>query len=323
MIIFKKALEIVHRFLESNCSMYAAGLTYFTLLSIIPILCCILVLAKTCKVDHYAREQINTRIDAMITNIEKGQDDNLVNLAKFDEKELEKKRIAAEEFATQARAISNALFKRIDNFDIGTLGWIGFGMLLWTVVSALGMVEVSLNRIWGVLKSRPIWKRMYIYLLLMIVLPLVGAVAMSMPILKIAKNVIVSTLGATWLTKWAGDGLVWFIDWWGFRLLITLFFTSLMFGLLFWVIPNCAVKFKKAFYGGILTALLFGGWVKLCAIAQIGIAKSSALYGSFAILPIVLAWLYMSWQIVLFGACIVKTLHESLSLSLNIEIEKK
>ena len=42
------------------------------------------------------------------------------------------------------------------------------------------------------------------------------------------------------------------------------------------------------------------------AVAQVGIAKSSALYGSFAFMPIVLAWLYMSWQIVLLGANMVR-----------------
>ena len=52
--------------------------------------------------------------------------------------------------------------------------------------------------------------------------------------------------------------------------------------------------------------------MKICAVAQVGIAKSSALYGSFAFLPIVLAWLYMSWQIVLLGACIT---HASMAVA--------
>ena len=34
-----------------------------------------------------------------------------------------------------------------------------------------------------------------------------------------------------------------------------------------------------------------------------------AMYGSFAFLPIVLAWLYMSWQIVLLGECMVRAFH--------------
>ena len=55
-----------------------------------------------------------------------------------------------------------------------------------------------------------------------------------------------------------------------------------------------------------VTAILFGGWWKICAILQVGIARASMLYGSFAFLPILLTWIYTSWQIVLFGAVLVR-----------------
>ena len=73
---------------------------------------------------------------------------------------------------------------------------------------------------------------------------------------------------------------------------------------------NGKVKFMCAWLGGLVTAVLLGAWVKICSVAQVGIAKSSALYGSFALLPIILAWLYMTWQIVLLGANMVKALEE-------------
>jgi len=299
--------SIVFSFFDNNCSMHAAGLTYFALLAVIPVLCCVLVAAKACHVDQYARQAINDRIDMLITNVEKGQEDDLVKLTAQSEDELEKKRIAAEEFAGMARKTSNALFARIDSFDIGTLGWVGFGFLLWTAISSLGMVEISFNQIWGIAKPRPIWKRAYTYLFIMVVLPVLATVAMSLPIMNVVKNVIVATLGATWLTKWAGDGIIWFLDSTVFRLALTLVFASVFFGFFYWMMPNCRVRVRYAWYGGLITAFFFGAWVKVCAIAQVGIARSSALYGSFAFLPIVLAWLYMSWQIVLLGAIIVRS----------------
>jgi membrane protein len=66
--------------------------------------------------------------------------------------------------------------------------------------------------------------------------------------------------------------------------------------------PNTRVRFHAALVGGVVTALLFIAWLRLCAALQVGVARYSAIYGSFAILPILLAWVYMSWQIVLFGA---------------------
>ena len=306
----KKTIEwgkrVVKGFLENHCSLHAAGLTYFSMLALIPVLCCILVLAKVVHVDHYAQEQLNAQIDAFITNVEKGQDDSLSKLAPQDAEKARKKKIAAEEFAKQARGFSDQLFSRIAKFDVRRMGWIGFLMLLWTVISSLGQVEVCLNEIWGVGKARPIWRKAYLYLFVATVMPVFATLAMSLPILNVVKDVIVATMGATWLTKWVSDGLVWFIDFWAFRLAISLGFASLAFGYFFWVLPNCKVRFRHAWYGGLATAILFGAVLKLCAVAQVGIAKSSALYGSFAFLPIVLAWFYMSWQVILLGANMVR-----------------
>ena len=298
---------VARAFLDNHCSLHAAGLTYFSMLAMIPILCCILVLAKMAHVDSFARTQIDKHIDAMITSIEKSQQEISAEEVETDPEKAKalKKKIAAEEFAKQARQFSDRTFERIDKFNIGRMGWIGLGLLLWTVISSLGQVEISLDEIWGVEKTRPIWKKAYLYLFVALVVPVLATLAMSMPVLNVIKNIIVATAGATWLTKWVSDGLVWFIDSMAFRLAVSIGFASLAFGYFLWVMPNCRVKFKHAWYGGVLTAILFGAVLKLCAVAQVGIARSSALYGSFAFLPIVLAWFYMSWQVVLLGACFV------------------
>ena len=106
----KKTLDWVKRvvssFLDSNCSMHAAGLTYFSMLAIVPILCVLLFAAKNLGVDEYAEKQINIQLDAMIANIEKGQNDDLALLAAHSDEELEKKSMVAREFASTARDIS-------------------------------------------------------------------------------------------------------------------------------------------------------------------------------------------------------------------------
>ena len=279
-------------FTRNDCPMHAAGLTYFSLLAVIPALCCMLALAKTCHVDRYARERIDGRIDAFISGIEKGGD--ALPTTAWGGATLpidnEKRRIAAGEFAREARNFSNALFERIDRFDVGTLGWIGTALLLWTVVSSLGMVEVSFNRIWTVARPRPIWKRVCTYLFIMLVVPVLAALAMTMPAIEMA---------ARWgLHALPCGGLV--------RFALTYISASHLFALFFSVMPNRKVAFGPALKGGAITALMFGAWLKICAVAQVGIAASSALYGSFAVLPILLTWLYMSWQIVLLGACITR-----------------
>lgn len=307
-VVFAKTA--LKSFMDNHCSMHAAGLTYFSMLALVPIMCILLLAAKTLGADDLVRRHINTQIEAMIQNIESGQEDGLVTATVSDEEALEARRQVARELGQKAREISDALFERIDKFDVGTLGWIGFVMLLWTVISSIGMVEVSFNEIWDVEKPRPIWKRALSYLSVVIILPVIGALAMSMPILNIAKNIIIATLGATWLTEWVSTGIIWFLDSWIFRMGITMTFATLDFAFLFLALPNCKVEFRDAVKGGAITAVAFGLWMRLCAIAQIGVAKSSALYGSFAFLPIILAWMYMSWQIVLAGAVFARAFHD-------------
>lgn len=301
---------VVMAFLKNNCSMHAAGLTYFSLLAVIPTLCILLFGAKQLGVDDYARTEINRQLDMMISNIENGQEDDMAMLASYlgTDEQREQRKMAALEFGKQARQISDILFEKIEQFNIKTLGWIGFGFLLWTVISSLSMVEVSFNEIWEVPKARPIWRRCALYLFISVVLPIIVALAMSVPTLTVIKDVIVATMGASWLTKWVSDGLIAMLESKLFAFAVMLTFTSLNFAFLFKVIPHKPVDSKRAFIGGLVTAVLFGGWIKVCAVAQVGIAKSSALYGSFAFLPIILAWIYMSWQIVLLGACMVRAM---------------
>ncbi len=296
-------------FLANNASMHAAGLTYFSMLAIVPILCVLLLAARVLHAERYVRERIDEQIELAIDNIEKGQEDQLAAVA-IDEKTREARRQAAQEFGKQARDLSNQLFSKIEQFDVSTLGWVGFLFLLWTVVSSMSMVELSFNQIWEVSKQRPIWSRVWLYLSIAIVLPVLGALAMSIPVLNVVKNVIIAIGEKIWLTQWLSTGLLALLDSWAFRLSVTLLFSSISFAFIFWIVPNCPVRFKHAWWGGLITAVLFSAWIKVCAIAQVGIANSSALYGSFALLPIILAWLYMSWQILLLGASMVRSFNQ-------------
>lgn len=313
MFFIRNIRSAVKLFLANNCAMHSAGLTYFTLLAVIPMLCCMLVVAKACGVDRVARDQINARIDSLITSVEKGQEDALAKIAAPLDGKCEEKRIAAQYFAKQAREVSNSVFERIENFDVETFGWIGFSLLLWTLVSSLGMVEASFNGISGIAKPRPIWKRLYAYAFVMVILPVLATVAMSVPVLKIAKDIVIATAGSLWLTKWVSAGLVCIIDALVFRMLLSVAFASLLFAFFFWAMPNCRMNLKQSFSGGVFTAVFFALWLKFCAVAQVGISRSSALYGSFAFFPIVLTWVYISWEIVLFGFCFARSFDAEIS----------
>lgn len=291
-------------FLKHRCGLHAAGLTYFSLLAFVPMLCLLMIFAKTCGADALAREKINEQLDAAITRIEQGQAQAPAKDAPPAQvEEARRKAEASKELARQAREFSNDMFDRIKKMDVKALGWIGFLMLMWTAISTFSQVETSMNEVWEVEKARPLWKRCGLYLFISMILPLLVAFAMSLPILHVVKDAVDATLGSMGYTKWLGDKLVAVLSSRLFGYAVALTFATVAAAFVLKVIPHRRVGVRAAMEGGFLTAVLFGGWMKICTSAGVGIAKSSALYGSFATVPILLAWIYMSWQVVLLGSC--------------------
>ncbi len=67
------------------------------------------------------------------------------------------------------------------------------------------------------------------------------------------------------------------------------------------VMPNTNVKWQSAVFAAIVAGTIFE-MVQWAYISfQIGVAGYNAIYGSFAALPLFLAWLQLSWLIILFG----------------------
>ena len=80
--------------------------------------------------------------------------------------------------------------------------------------------------------------------------------------------------------------------------------TALCFTLLYVWLPNVKVRFRDAACGGFFAALAFLGMQKGFA-AYIGMVPTfSLLYGAFAVVPIFLLWLYLSWCLVLLGGLV-------------------
>ncbi|HIA11854.1 MAG TPA: YihY/virulence factor BrkB family protein, partial [Flavobacteriales bacterium] len=68
------------------------------------------------------------------------------------------------------------------------------------------------------------------------------------------------------------------------------------------VMPNTKVNFGAALFAGVIAGTIFQLTEFLYVNFQIGVASYNAIYGSFAALPLFLAWLQISWLIILFGA---------------------
>jgi membrane protein len=182
----------------------------------------------------------------------------------------------------------------LENTRGGLIAGIGVIMLLWTVINVLGDIESSFNAIWGVRKGRSLGRKFSDYLALMLVCPLLLVtsggitVAVSSQVkLVLLKIPFVANLGPfVFLTL----------------KLLPYVFLWVLFSLVYSFMPNTKVRWSSALVAGITagTAVQITQWIYINF--QVGVAKYNAIYGSFAALPLFLAWLQLSWTITLFGA---------------------
>lgn len=78
----------------------------------------------------------------------------------------------------------------------------------------------------------------------------------------------------------------------------------LLFTVFNWVLPSCRVKLVAAAVGGLVTTILFEFAKFLFTWYLRRFPTYQLIYGALASVPIFLAWLYVSWTVILLGAII-------------------
>ena len=123
---------------EDRCLLRASSLTFYTLLSIVP-------------------------VAAMFFGIAKG-----FGFEKRLEKELFDKFPGQEEVLSQVINFSNSL---LDQTQGGLIAGIGLLILFWSVLKILGHIEMALNDIWGIKEHRSWGRKFSDYLSIMLISP--------------------------------------------------------------------------------------------------------------------------------------------------------
>ena len=185
---------------------------------------------------------------------------------------------------------TDMIISSIDRTNVGTLGTLGAVTLLLTVNSVLGTIEASFNDIWRVAHARTLWRKATDYL---------GVVLLT-PFLMLAGVAITSAAQVQGVVQWLSEGAIGSVTTQVLRL-TPIVINAVGIGVLYAVMPNRRPAWRPI----VISALVAGAaWqvVQWTYIAlQIGVASNNAIYGALAQLPITLAWLYVSWAIVLFG----------------------
>jgi len=176
-----------------------------------------------------------------------------------------------------------------------TLTAVGVGFLVVTSFLMLKSIEAAFNRIWQVDRPR---KGLPSFLLYWAVLSL-G------PLLLGLGFVLTSYVASLPLVSGATEVLG------GRQRLLSLLpflSSSAAFTLLYAAVPNCPVPLRHALVGGTLVALLFEAAKRSFALFVTHFPSYELIYGAFAAVPLFLAWIYISWMILLLGAELVRGL---------------
>ncbi|MDH4114496.1 MAG: YihY family inner membrane protein [Burkholderiaceae bacterium] len=191
--------------------------------------------------------------------------------------------------------ISTTVLRYVNEFASQATRLTAFGLIFLGLTALLMIITVDrvLNDIWRVRDRRPLAQRVLIYWAIISLGPVViGASLSASSYLWSLSSDAVSQLPGLLRSV---------LDY------APLLVSGFAYAALYVFVPNRRVAWRDALIGGFIAAILaeivkgvFGVFVSR------GTARS--LYGAFAVLPLFLIWVYLSWYVLLFGAAISATL---------------
>ena len=188
--------------------------------------------------------------------------------------------------------VADKIIEYIDRTNVQALGWVGVATLLFTVLSLVGTIEKAFNTIWHVQKGRTTWRKVTDFFPVIVFGPIILFVASSFNVSLQQQEMVSAVLSVE---------AIGFLE--GLFLKVAPYLLIILaFTMMYAFIPHVRVNFSGALIGGAVGGVMWQmaqwGYINW----QIGAAKYNAIYGSFAQLPVLLIWIYISWVIVLLGS---------------------
>jgi membrane protein len=258
-----KAARVIHGLVrdifEGQLSLRAMSLVYTTLLSFVPLLAVSFSVLKGFGVHN--------QIEPLLLKF----------LAPLGDKATE---------------ITTRIIGFVDNMQVGVLGSVGVGLLIYTVISLIQKIERAFNSIWHTTQTRPIGQRFSNYLSVILVGPLLMFTAVGLTA-TVMSNAFVQAVMAI---EPFGSAISLLTQLVPYLLVIGAFAFVYVF------MPNARVRPQSALIGAIVSGIMWeaSGWIFASFVASS--ARYTAIYSGFAILIMFMIWIYLSWLILLLGA---------------------
>lgn len=163
-------------------------------------------------------------------------------------------------------------------------------LLAVTALLMLVTIEKTLNEIWRVKEPRHGFQRLLMYWAVLTLGPLLGGCALAISTYVFSMPLISDVTTSS-----------------GFLLFLPMLLGAACFTLIYVAVPNCRIPLGHAVIGGCSAALAFE-MAKFLFGILVANTNFAVIYGTFAVVPLLLLWIYLCWIIVLLGAEFVKAL---------------
>ena len=239
---------------QGQLSLQAMSLVYTTLLSLVPLLAVSFSVLKGFGVHN--------QIEPLLLNF-------------------------LEPLGEKGEKITKQIIGFVENVDVGVLGSLGLGLLIYMIVSLIYKVEKVFNFTWRIEHSRSFVQRFSDYLSVILIGPVLvfsalGTTASFMSTAFVQKLVAIQTLGLVIEST---------------SQLVPYLFIIGAFTFLYIFIPNTRVRFSSALIGAVVAGGLWQtiGWG--FAVFIVSSTRYAAIYSGFAILVMFMLWVYLAWLI--------------------------
>ncbi len=319
---FARIVLICLREMGENVLTIRAGyLTYALLLSMVPILAMSTAVVKGLGGGNQLRELAYRYIETLEETAPALQ----LAPSTGDAETVQEEGVDAQtaDLGSHLRSAADKIFNYVDKTNFATLGTFGMVGIFLSVILVLGQIEKSLNVIWKVKDGRSILRKVADYIALMILFPISINVALAAGTMleSQALNVHLDKFfPIIWLQTLLFNG-------------VPILFLSLTLYVIYIFFPNTKTGGLPTMIGALIAGFFWFLTQNIYLSMQIGVAKYNAIYGSFATIPLFLAWVWVAWLFVLIGAQIAyaiqneptyhftsKTFEPSLRLSAALDV---
>ena len=200
--------------------------------------------------------------------------------------------------------IAGQIVDFIDRTNLRAVGVLSALAAVLAVLAIMGNAEICFNRIWGCVQGRSVHHKLRSYLKVVVVAPLLLLLALALT-----------------AVMQPGSRLHLFLDAWYLGDVVLVALRVLPYALL-WVsftllytgLPNTEVRLRSAIFGAVVAGTLwqFAQWSYVTFVIRL--VRYSAVYGTLWQIPILLAWLYVAWCVILFGAEVTRAHQEAVRL---------